>query len=114
DQDGPSLVVSSHTKYLFIHYSLFKHYAILVAAKVLKEAFGDYGTEPSGQTDGKLKLNLLEVGSFGEFDMMESPLMEHEFISVDIRVKHVKVKANLPKDPPMMLDIYHLDCGRYR
>src|SRR5205823_6593315 len=83
-------------------------------AKVLKEAFGDYGTELSDTARGKLNSDILGVQTFDELDMMESPTKEHEFVSVDIRVKHIKVKANLPKDPPMMLDIYHLDCGRYR
>ncbi|KAF3932880.1 hypothetical protein ABW19_dt0202976 [Dactylella cylindrospora] len=114
DQDGPTLLITSHTKHFFFNYSLLRHYSILIAGKVLKEAFGDFHAvkatgKPTSPTDP-----FLQTPQFSGIDFVESPMGQEEFVSVDIRVRHIKIKAEFPKDPKMMLDIYHFDAGRQR
>ncbi|KAJ6260479.1 hypothetical protein Dda_4705 [Drechslerella dactyloides] len=112
DQDGPSLLLTSHTKTIFFHYSLLRHYSILLAAMVLKDAFGDFH---SVKTQNHFEAEpRLQAPQYGQFELVESPIRPEEFISVDIKVRHVKIKGDFPRNPKMMLDIYHLDAGRQR
>ncbi|EPS44745.1 hypothetical protein H072_1260 [Dactylellina haptotyla CBS 200.50] len=114
DQDGPTLLLTSHTKTFFLHYSLIRHYSVLIAAQVLKDAFGDFHhietTTPRFTSPTDQYLHSPTMG----LDLVESPIKQEEFISVDIRIRHVKIKGDFPKNPKVMLDIYHLDAGRQR
>ncbi|KAK6359672.1 hypothetical protein TWF696_000816 [Orbilia brochopaga] len=112
DQDGPSLLLTSHTKTIFFHYSLIRHYSILIAAMVLKDAFGDFHSVKSAR---RFEVEpSLPAPQYGQFELVESPVRPQEFLSVDIRVRHVKIKGDFPRNPKIMLDIYHLDAGRQR
>jgi len=45
---------------------------------------------------------------------VESPAAPPEFMSFDLRVKHIKVKAKMPADPAIMLTVEGLDAGLQR
>ncbi|KAF3908642.1 hypothetical protein AA313_de0203483 [Arthrobotrys entomopaga] len=111
DQDGPTLLLTSHTKTLFLHYSLLRHYSVLIAALVLKDAFGEFN---SVDPTKKASEPYLASPTIAGVDFVESPAKQEEFVSVDIRIRHVKIKGDFPKNPKAMLDIYHLDAGRQR
>jgi hypothetical protein len=114
DPEGPVLHISSFSKTLYINYSLYRQYCIFVAAKVLKEAFGS--SKKSGSTPRPPEDVPLQRRDFGDIEFMDSPTGENttEFISVDIKLQYIQVKAYMPSDPPMMLEIHQLDTGRHR
>jgi hypothetical protein len=47
-------------------------------------------------------------------DSSEYPFNAKEFVTVDLRSTLVQVKADMPADPPMMLQIYGMEAGRHR
>jgi len=116
DKDGITLNVSSHTKYFFVYYSLFTHYALLVAAKILRDTFKSSRQHSAPKTSNKTKVVQLlsPVGSYGNMDLVAEPDEQVEFVNIDIKIKHLKVKAKLPHDPKMMLEIYHFEAGQER
>ncbi|KAF3914758.1 hypothetical protein ABW20_dc0100272 [Dactylellina cionopaga] len=114
DQDGPTLLLTSHTKTFFLHYSLLRHYSVLIAAQVLKDAFGDFHAVKAAQRFNSSPEPHLTTPTFAGLELMESPVKQPEFVSVDVRIRHVKIKADFAKNPKMMLDVYHLDAGRQR
>ena len=115
DKDGTSLNITSHTKYFFVHYSLFHHYAILVAAKIIRDTFASMKPKrPQPESPKQPASPTFLTPNYGQMDMLESPIGEKEFLNVDLKIKHIKIKAKLPADPPMMLEIYHLDAGQHR
>ncbi|KAF3211639.1 hypothetical protein TWF192_008367 [Orbilia oligospora] len=114
DQDGPTLLITSHTKTLFLHYSLLRHYSVLIAARVLKDAFGDFRSVKTPKHFHSPTEQLFPSPTFGGLDIVESPMKQEEFVSVDVRIRHVKIKGDFAKNPKVMLDIYHLDAGRQR
>jgi hypothetical protein len=117
DPEGPILQISSVSKSVYFNYSLYRHYSVIVAAQVLRDAFG--GMSKTAVNDGSLLQtppdSSLQPGKWGEMDLLESPSCEAaEFVSIDVKVHHVQIKASMPEDPPIMIEIYQLDMGRHR
>lgn len=109
--EGPILHVTSSSKSLSFSYSLYCHYSVIVAAQVLRQAFGGLAKTAK---DGGAPDNSREWG--GDMDFLESPACEAatEFISIDIKIQNVRIKASMPEPPPMMIEIHQLDMGRHR
>ncbi|KAH0538411.1 hypothetical protein FGG08_005011 [Glutinoglossum americanum] len=119
DSEGPVLHVSSHIKTLILQYSLYRHYAIGVATLVLKEAF--VLTHKDVEDDRKAKSSRRKFGGVNRLptrlltdELTQSPVSAGESITLDVKASFVQIKANMPSDPPMMLQIYALDAGRHR
>jgi Mitochondrial protein from FMP27/RNA pol II promoter Fmp27 protein domain/Golgi-body localisation protein domain/Domain of unknown function (DUF2405) len=124
DNQGPVFHVNSHIRTLLIQYSLYRHYAVGVATTVLRKAFvrtkadvmeaeraraaarvfggADYLSPMKSPEDPHLK------------DSSEYPFTAKELVTVDLRSTLVQVKADMPSDPPMMLQIYGMEAGRHR
>ncbi|KAA8899769.1 golgi-body localization protein domain-containing protein [Sphaerosporella brunnea] len=119
DAEGPVLHISSFSKSLYINYSLYRHYCIFVAAKIIKEAFCGVGKKSGKNSESQRRSpddSSFQRRDFGDMDMLDSPVGDSnaEFVSVDIKLQYVQVKASMPDDPPMMLEINQLDTGRHR
>ncbi|KAG0644829.1 mitochondrial protein from FMP27-domain-containing protein, partial [Tuber brumale] len=115
DLEGPVLHISSHSKLLSLNYSLYRHYTIIVAAKVLMEAFGGTSTGDEAGHSQMKPVDTLRPGVMGDMDLVESPISDfREYVSVDFKVQHVRIKSSMPDDPPMMLEVFGLDTGRQR
>ncbi|KAL7273053.1 Protein SABRE [Rhizina undulata] len=113
DGEGQILHIASQIKSILFNYSLFRHYAVIVAVKVLKEAFGNTGRKESEGAPASYQ--VLHARGFSDMDFTESPICDvKEFVSIDLKVQHVRVKARFPNDPPMMLEMFALDTGRHR
>jgi len=130
DHEGQAMNITASPKTLFFNYSLYRHYCVIVAAKVLKEAFSHRkdprsppmtpDTRPlsTGPQPSKIHVELpAETGfmnTMSGFGLMESPISQPEFIGVDVRVEHVRIKAVFAGEPPMMFEVFGLEAGRFK
>ena len=111
DPQGRIFHINSHTKALYLKYSLYRYYAIGVATGVLRKVFT--GDQKAGQRSHDLHSPPVTSGS---------PMTSHspsrnaiqELVTVDVKAGLLQVKANMPSDPPMMLQIYRMEAGRHR
>ena len=111
DVQGPIFHINSHTKALYLQYSLYRYYAIGVATGVLRKAFA--GDKSAGHTSQDLPFTHATSGSSIP---PQSPSHKgfQELVTVDVRAGLLQVKATMPSDPPMMLQIYRMEAGRHR
>jgi Domain of unknown function (DUF2405)/RNA pol II promoter Fmp27 protein domain len=47
-------------------------------------------------------------------DLTQSPVSTGGFITLDAKVSFVQIKATMPSDPPMMIQLHALEAGRHR
>lgn len=115
DIEGPTLHISSHAKSFVFHYSLYRHYAVIVATKVLQEAFGGTSKAEEDPHRPPRSPDNYNTGVMGGMDLMDSPVSDSsEHVNMDLKIHHVRVKASMPDDPPMMLDVFGLDAKRHK
>lgn len=123
DGQGPIFHINSAVKTLLIQYSLYRHYAVGVATTVLRKAFvktkaDNLEAEQARATARKFSTpDLLSPISpedaFPEDDA-SFPFPVKELITIDFRSTLLQVKAQMPSDPMVMLQIYGLEAGRHR
>lgn len=126
DKQGPVLHVHSHLKTLMLQYSLYRHYAIGVAVMVLRKAFMRTRRDtmdskamqqhaPNSPTPVEnLAPPMLSPRSPATNEMSHFNRPAQEFVTVDIKASMIQVKANLPSDPAVMLQLYSVEAGRHR
>lgn len=124
DNQGPIFHFNSHIKTLLIQYSLYRHYAIGVATMVLRKAF--VRTQADKNEAAKAWEMAKKLGSrshlstpspLGELGLPSAadvPSIAKELITVDLKVTLVQVKAHMPADPALLLQIYGMETGRHR
>ncbi|KUJ22172.1 uncharacterized protein LY89DRAFT_395347 [Mollisia scopiformis] len=124
DNQGPVFHVNSHVKSLLVHYSLYRHYAMGVATTVLRKAF--VRTRADEEEAEKARAAATVFGGSDYLSPVKSPedfytrdgsgypFTTPELITVDFRSTLVQIKAQMPSDPRMMLQIYGLEAGRHR
>ncbi|KAF4631604.1 hypothetical protein G7Y89_g6527 [Cudoniella acicularis] len=124
DNQGPIFHVNSHVKTLLVQYSLYRHYACGVATTVLRRAF--VRTRADEEEAEKARAALKTYGGSDYLSPLRSP-EDHrtnessgypfpvkELVTVDFRSSLVQIKANLPADPAMMMQVYGMEAGRHR
>lgn len=121
DKQGPIFHIHSFSQSLFIHYSLYRHFALGMAVQVIKRSF-DWrsrkadpaeSTSPTSPTAPGSPRHLA-VPSFDDDIIDPTKPLKREIIAIDIKAQFVQVKADMPADPPLMLQIYGLEAGRHR
>jgi len=111
DTEGPIFHLNSYTKALYMHYSLYRYYAFGVATAVLRKAFviDEQIEKVSGHdSDERDSTEKFQEGVKAE------PLRQSQLMTVDVRAELLQVKAKMPSDPPMMLQVYGMETGRHR
>ncbi|KAF2222694.1 mitochondrial protein from FMP27-domain-containing protein, partial [Elsinoe ampelina] len=117
DQHGPIFHINAKAEKLYINYSLYNHFAIGVAYVLLKKTL-----VPSvAETVPSQKYNLRESHHRASLALPHSSDSDSgaiqtvaEITTIDVRAGLIQVKANMPADPPLMLQIYGLEGGRHR
>lgn len=111
DNEGPIFHVHSYAKALYVQYSLYRYYAFGVASKVLQKAFAK---------------EIVHSESTSVNPPYESPSQQHhipesssrsgppELVTVDAKIEFLQLKARMPSDPPMMLQVSGMEAGRHR
>ena len=110
DSRGRILHLNTQVKALYVHYSLYRSYAAAIALVVLRNAFVyDCAERPNGRpTRGGL-------GTLGR--SLSNPATskdQGELFTIDFKADLMQLKATLPSEPHMMLQIYALEAGRHR
>ena len=115
DKQGPIFHIHSFCQSLFFHYSLYRHFAVSVAALVLKHSFNVAfeGQEVKSPTS-PLTPRHLAVPSVDGNDIDPETGFKREAIAIDIKAHFIQIKADMPSDPPLMLHIHGLEAGRHR
>ena len=104
DNRGQVFHINSHIKALYVQYSLYRYYAIMIAAMVLREVAAyelHHAQTPENAPS--------QTRAFGEKQAGPS-----EVITTDLRVEFFQLKATLPSDPPMMLQSFGIEAGQHR
>ncbi|KAI1393866.1 mitochondrial protein from FMP27-domain-containing protein [Hypoxylon trugodes] len=119
DAQGPILHVHSHMRTLLVHYSLYRHYSVGIAVMVLRKAFvrGPGSHRPAPPTSpktGYLSPPLVSPDSPVADQMENASRNSKELVSFDIKAALVQIKAEMPADPPLMIQIYDIEAGRHR
>lgn len=124
DNQGPVFHVNSHIRTLLLQYSLYRHYAVGVATMVLRKAFVRTNADVMEAERARAAARVYRDSDYlsplrspqdphGK-DSSEYPLNAKELVTVDLRSTLVQIKAHMPSDPPMMLQIYGMEAGRHR
>ncbi|USW53327.1 Putative FMP27, SW domain, FMP27, GFWDK domain, FMP27, WPPW domain-containing protein [Septoria linicola] len=110
DAHGPIFHINSFAKSIMLQYSLYNHFAVGVAAMVIKKTFLDR------QPDEEPRPGLSRAQSAGlsAADPQLAEIAAREITAVDFKSNLVQIKAKMPADPPMMIQIYYLETGRHR
>ena len=90
---------------LFVHYSLYRYYVICIGLTELRRAFN-----ASNVAEDKLVRTHATKAS----DTTQRPRRSSDGMTVDVRVPFVQVKAAMPHEPTIMLQIYSLEYGQHR
>lgn len=124
DNRGPVFHLNSHVKTLFVHYSLYRHYACGVATTVLRKAFvRTKADEEEAERARTIRMTtaltdhlspLRSPEDFYTKDAPEYPFTTKELLTIDFRSTLVQIKASMPSDPPLMIQIYGMEAGRHR
>ncbi|KAI0127796.1 mitochondrial protein from FMP27-domain-containing protein [Xylariales sp. AK1849] len=127
DKQGPILHVHSHIKTVLLQYSLYRHYAIGVAVMVLRKAFMRTKRDTTDLRTAQHHLPVSPVAvdhlappmltpDSPAADQMDGPpsLPTKELVTIDFKASLVQIKADLPSDPPVMLQVYNVEAGRHR
>ena len=113
DSRGPVLHLHSHIKALYLHYSLYRSYALGVASMELRKAF-----IPSSHL---VRISATKANENGQIRPPSAELVDDsqdaffpELFTIDVKASFIQAKATMPNDPPMMLQIFNMDAGRHR
>ena len=108
DQQGKIFHVHSVAHTILMHYSLSRHYCIGMAFMVLQETFSrrikdNFRSKSSSSDQGKQ--DFLDERSLQASD---------EMTAIDLKTTFIQIKASMPADPPLMLELYSLHAGKHR
>lgn len=123
DAHGPVAHIHSHMRTLLLQYSLFRHYSVGIAIMTLRKAFlrsqsdpsqGVSQTSPASPPVERLAPPLISPGSptTGQMDVFTHT--SRELVTFEFKASLIQVKADMPSDPPMMLQLYGVEAGRHR
>ncbi|KAL4787955.1 mitochondrial protein from FMP27-domain-containing protein [Aspergillus varians] len=106
DRIGPLFNIHSVIKGVYLQYSLYRYYCLIVALSVLQKSFlqPSQGETPS-QKNGP---------DFQPPSSPRSTLQRGELITLDVKATVLQLKTFMPADPPMLLQIYGFTAGYYR
>ncbi|KAI1180284.1 mitochondrial protein from FMP27-domain-containing protein [Nemania sp. FL0916] len=116
DAQNPLLHVHSHLRTLLIQYSLFRHYSVGIAVMVLRRAFAkdaQPSSVPTSQSN-QIPTALLSPESAWSSGAEAFHKLSKEVVVVDCKAALIQIKAEMPADPPLMLQIYGMEAGRHR
>ncbi|EXJ84349.1 hypothetical protein A1O3_05016 [Capronia epimyces CBS 606.96] len=110
DQQGPLFHIHSAIRAFYLEYSLYRFYSIGVAGTIVKDAF----LGPASATPD-LRRSTPHPSYEEVVQEARAPTPPGvELFVIDVKANYVQVKAKMPADPPMLLQIYQVSAGRHR
>ncbi|KAI9667213.1 MAG: hypothetical protein M1821_000026 [Bathelium mastoideum] len=113
DMQGPVFHINSMAREIHIHYSLSRHYAIGVAAMVLRDTLTKQPESPSPSSPSS-PLSPQDAPNIFDADIRRTPIGPPEITIIDFRSTLLQLKATMPTDPPLMIQLYGFEVGRHR
>lgn len=107
DRLGPICHINSVVKGIYLQYSLYRYYCLGIAITVVQDVFMQ---KQPGSTQPDSRANRYAA----PVPLPRSPANRKELITTDVRATIVQVKAFLPADPPLLMQIYGLTAGSHR
>lgn len=104
DNHGQVFHINSDVKALYVQYSLYRYYAIIIAALVLRNAAAQENHVVHSQEKVPSQSRGIE----------DKAKVLSEVITVDLKAEFFQLKATLPSDPPMMLQLSGMEAGQHR
>ncbi|EUC51037.1 hypothetical protein COCMIDRAFT_80163 [Bipolaris oryzae ATCC 44560] len=115
DKQGPIFHVHMYCQSLFLQYSLYRHFALCMAFQVLQQSFDLGGSKKAAEPTTPLgSPRHLSVPSLGDDLIDPMNKINREIVTVDIKTHFLQIKADMPADPPLMLQVYALEAGKHR
>ncbi|KAK5119039.1 hypothetical protein LTR62_000250 [Meristemomyces frigidus] len=116
DHNGPVFHINSHARSLLLQYSLYHHFAMGVAVMVIQKTFLDHTRDDNiERIPTIIRQPSLEVpGTPAPTTDALDELARIEITTVDFKANLVQIKARMPADPPMMIQIYGIETGKHR
>lgn len=111
DAQGPLFHVNSHAKSLQIQYSVYNHFALGIATLTFRRMFLAVGSRHKEQE--RKQHDLSTTNPPGPEPKQTEPVWD-EVTTIDFKSNLVQIKADMPADPPLMIQIFGLDAGRHR
>ncbi|KAF2462089.1 mitochondrial protein from FMP27-domain-containing protein [Lineolata rhizophorae] len=112
DKQGHIFHINSFARSLYLQYSLQNHFSIGMATKVLKRTFGHQHTAQYYEHRRMAQHeSILFVPSEEDGLGRTGPA---EILALDFKAQFVQIKAAMPADPPLMLQVYNVEAGRHR
>ncbi|KAF2161019.1 hypothetical protein M409DRAFT_59540 [Zasmidium cellare ATCC 36951] len=109
DAHGPIFHINAFARSILLQYSLYNHFAIGVAATVIRKTFLEREKEDSRPT-----LNRAASLGLSASDPTLDEIASREITAIDFKTNLLQIKGKMPADPPMMIHIFRLECGRHR
>ncbi|KAI2630536.1 mitochondrial protein from FMP27-domain-containing protein [Xylaria nigripes] len=110
---NPILHIHSHLRTLLVQYSLFRHYSVGIAVMILRRAFmKDLQHSAKAGPQSPVVQNASELPWSGGIDA--SVKISKELVTIDCKAGLIQIKAEMPEDPPLMLQAYDIEAGRQR
>ncbi|OCK85690.1 hypothetical protein K432DRAFT_377459 [Lepidopterella palustris CBS 459.81] len=114
DKQGPIFHINSYAKSLFMHYSLYRHFALGVAVMVLRKSLNRIPDRSNGTTTLPRTPRHLAIPSMDGDSLDAATGAKPEILALDFKAAFVQIKASMPSDSPLMLQVYGLEAGRHR
>ncbi|KAL5433930.1 hypothetical protein PMIN07_010199 [Paraphaeosphaeria minitans] len=115
DKQGPVFHVHSFCQSLVFHYSLYRHFAVGVATMVLKHSFNvAFAGQEERVPAPTAAARHLAIPSMDGDDLDPETGLRREALTLDVKANFIQFKADMPSDPPLMVQIYGLEAGRHR
>ena len=109
DMQGPVFHINSAIRAFYLEFSLYKYYSIGVAGSIIQDAF--VGPPGKQRFPEKPRKNYPVSEAIGDrMSMGES----RELVSLDLKASYVQIKAKMPADPSILLQVYEIAAGRHR
>ena len=112
DLQGPILHINTVIRAVHVSFSLYRYYSIGVAIMTLKDAF--QGPILPASNYESISPFRVEGNQAPEPPARSPSSLGAELVAVDAKVAFVQVKATMPANPPMLLQIYEVVAGRHR
>ncbi|KAF2201026.1 hypothetical protein GQ43DRAFT_481072 [Delitschia confertaspora ATCC 74209] len=114
DKQGPIFHIHAFAQSLFLHYSLYRHFAIGIATIVLRRSFNWKPEDAEAALRQASHARHLTVPSLEGDDVDAANGSRRELVTVDAKAHFIQIKADMPAEPPLMLHVYGLEAGRHR
>ena len=107
DGNGPIFHVNSHARSVLLQYSLYCHFAMGVAIMVIRRTFLEHEREFARRESRPRSMpQSLQVP--GDLTR-EDEVARHEITTMDFKADLLQLKARMPADPPMMVQLFSLE-----